>query len=208
MHLIRIALVLALFVATVSGCSSEPPRYSDFRETKTEQIPGTWGLIMAPPEEGWNPGLSPSQVLDRFATDETRGDIMLTLAQVSSNLTYVDDGTPHPVASEPAWVFLTRGVCFSSEKGALVASARRPESYNAQRCSLKNISVLAVDADTGAYITTERGFDPSLEWAPARQGNPTNPGTQGPRVGSPSPRPAARASNIGEIPSASGSSSP
>lgn len=203
----RIPAALALFLVLVlsaGACNEEPQLYTEYRETKGEQIPGTWGLMMSPPDEGWNPELSPTEVLDRFAADTPRDNIMLTLAEVSSELTYVSDGTPHPVVSEPAWVFLSRGVCFSSEKGALVASARRPDSYNAERCSMKNISVLAVHADTGEYITTERAFDETERWVPARAGDPVLPGAP-PTGGSPQPRPASRASHVDEAsPSAGG----
>lgn len=208
MRTLRALLIVVVVGGLLAACGHEPQLYSAYRESKTEEIPGTWGLMLSPPDEGWNPTLSPAQVLDRFAADTPRGSIMLTLANVSSSLTYVDRGTPSPVVSEPAWVFMSRGVCFSSEKGALVASARRPDSYNAQRCSLKNISVMAVDADDGSFITTERGYDASLEWMPARQGSPVLPGTQGTPSPSRSPRPAARASNIHEAPSLLASPSP
>ena len=193
-------IALAVVASALAACGGEPERYTDYRETQTEEIPGSWGLIMSPPDDGYNPHLSPAQVLDRFSGDAPRGGIMLTLANLTSELTPVLKGTPLPVSGEPAWVLLSRGVCFSSEKGALVASARRPDSYNAERCSLKNISVLAVNADTGDFIASERAFDETLEWAPARAGHPTLPGTSSSTLESPADRPASRASNIQEAP--------
>src|SRR5512137_1928350 len=107
-------VLLAGMAASAVACSSEPERYGAFRETRTQEIPGTWGLMLSPPAEGYNPKLSPAYVLDRFAADTPREDIMLTLAELSSKITYVVDGTPHPVESEPAWVFMSRGICFNT----------------------------------------------------------------------------------------------
>jgi hypothetical protein len=177
----RTWILLTVVALLGSGCdgSDATPGYSayeEYRQVESQEIPGTWGSRLEPLPEDYDPKLSPEEVLDRYAADSPRGAIILDLARYRDTLTYVIDHTPSPPADTPAWVFLTRGLCFNSEKGALVASARRPDSYGAQRCSLANISVLAVDADTGALISTARGFDESLEWSPARAGNPSNPG--------------------------------
>lgn len=170
--------VAASFVAGCGGSDGTPgyAAYEEYRQVRTQEIPGTWGTHLEPLPDDYDPDLSPREVLDRFARDSPRGAIVLDLARYRDTLTYVIDHTPSPPADAPAWVFMTRGLCFNSEKGALVASARRPDSYDGQRCSLANISILAVDADTGDLIATARGFDDSLEWVAARAGNPTNPG--------------------------------
>lgn len=172
------ALVLA--VAPACGGSDRSPgyvAYEAYRQTASQEIPGTWGTHLDPLPDDYDPKLTPSQVLDRFARNTPRGAIILDLADVRQSVVYVVGGTPQPALGGPAWVFLTRGVCFNSEKGALVASSRRPDNYPVQRCSLANISVLAVNADTGKLILTARGYDDTLEWSPARAGNPMNPGT-------------------------------
>lgn len=177
----RSPILLLAVALLLSGCSraDDSPgyeAYAEYRQVSVQEIPGTWGTYLEALPSDYDPKLSPAEVLDRFASDTPRGAIVLDLARYRDTLTYVIDETPSPPADAPAWVFLTRGLCFNSEKGALVASARRPDSYQGKRCSLANISVLAVNADTGALISTARGFDDSLEWVPDRAGNPTNPG--------------------------------
>jgi hypothetical protein len=149
--------------------------FAPFRQSSQQEIPGTWGTRLEPLPSRYDPKLTPAEVLDRFAADTPRDMIVLDLARYRDTLGYVIDQTPLPPTDSPAWVLLTRGACFNSEKGALVASSRRPDSYNPTRCSLANISILAINADTGALLATARGYDDTLEWTPERQGNPTNP---------------------------------
>jgi hypothetical protein len=174
-----VVLGVAVMVLGACGRVDDSPgyeAYAAYRQVKTQEIPGTWGTRLEPLPANYDPKLSPSEVLDRFAGDTPRGAIVLDLAQYHEGLSYVVDRTVIPAKDAPAWVFLTRGVCFNSEKGALVASARRPDSYNPQRCSLANISILAIDADTGKLLATARGYDDTLDWKVARNGNPANPG--------------------------------
>lgn len=148
-----------------------PPVYAEYRQTRTQIIPGTWEIVLQPLPAAYEPKISLERALQIGAGRTPRDQIMKSLAIVSSNVAYVVDGKETRFGPTPSWVLVARGLCYASDKGELVSSSRRGANYTPRRCTLNNVAVLALDADTGEYVLSGEGYDPSAAWRPANAAN-------------------------------------
>ena len=143
------------------------PTYAEFRETRSQELPGSFGLTMAPVSGSFQPAISPSQAVRIASQGQTApGPVYVVLAEVSP--AYLAVGSTAP---GPAWIVIVRNLCFAGEKGELVSQTRRPASQQ-KRCSMNNLWAQVIDASTGARVSVGHGFDASSgAWVPATTGS-------------------------------------
>ncbi len=162
----RRALVVVVVVAVVAvvgvGVAARlrrSPTFGSFRLVRTQEVPGTFGLVVRPPSARFDPSISPAQA-ERIASQgqAAPGPVYLVLADVPA--AYIGS------AEAPAWLVIVRNLCFASEKGDLVSQTRRPPG-KVTRCTLNNLWVQVIDAATGKRVSVVRGYDISGTWRPA-----------------------------------------
>lgn len=141
--------------------------YASLRQAKTQQVPGTWGLVLEPPG-GLAPRISPERAYEIAAGSRPPSKMSRSLALLTNRITYVVDGEESAIQQVPAWVVVAHDVCIASFKGELVSSARRPEAPD--RCTDKNLWIAGVNAVTGERIIVARGYDETGVWRPDREG--------------------------------------
>src|SRR6476619_1880144 len=155
----RVLLVAALVVVAVA-CSSPPPDpYAAYRQTTTEDVPGTLDWQIGPVPDDYRPMIGPAQAYDELSAAGTRKHAYAILGQVTNT-------TDHTVGP-PAWVFVTPNTCYATAKGDLVSPGRTGNG-----CTPDNLYVQGVDASTGERLGGFSAYDSPQGWTPAREGTP------------------------------------
>jgi len=155
----RALVAAAALAAVLSGCSSPPDPYASYRQTRVEDVPGTFGWQLLPLDAGYRPTIAPEDAYAKVYGAGEQPDATAILAQVANT----DEGTLGP----PAWVFVTPDTCFATEKGDLVSPGRSDDG-----CTNDNLYVQGVDATTGETLGGFSAFDSPTGWTPARAGAP------------------------------------
>jgi hypothetical protein len=158
----RIALGLAATVI-VAGATTwmirsggEDP-YRGYRQATEQVIPGTFGYVLEP-ADGFEPATDPRSIYPELVGSDPDRRVTLTLATVSNE----GDG----VAWGPAWVFLTRHLCYFSAKGDFISPSRGGAGDG---CSPDNMLVQVVDAKTGEFLAAFDAYDSIGGWSPSRE---------------------------------------
>jgi hypothetical protein len=149
----RIAL-LAIVVAVASACTADP--YADLRQRSPQPIPGTLAASLLPPGDA-DPAID--------AAAARAGAALPADAEADVALARVHDGL-EALETDPAWVFVARGVCIREDKGELVSDARGAVPGDDLACTPATFLLVAIDATTGASLLTITGYDESLTWRP------------------------------------------
>jgi hypothetical protein len=164
--LVGLAAVVALIgvsVGTVNRttpASPPSPSFPTLRQSRVEEVPGTFGLVLKPPPPGFDPIVSPVQALQIASQGQTApGPVFLTLASVPGMYTGQTTDTP-------MWVIIVRNLCYPSQKGELVSSSRRNPKNRVSNCSMRNLWVQVENPTTGKRISVVSGFDPTASWQP------------------------------------------
>ena len=139
------------------------PTYAAFREMRSQELPGSFGLTMAPVPGSFQPAISPARAVRIASQGQTApGPVYVVLAEVSPAYLAVGSTVPGP-----AWIVIVRNLCFAGEKGELVSQTRQPAAQQ-KRCSMNNLWAQVIDASTGARVSVGHGFDASGgRWVPA-----------------------------------------
>lgn len=158
-----VVVVVAVVVVVGVGVAARlrpSPTFGSFRLARTQEVPGTFGLVVRPPSARFDPSITPAQA-ERIASQgqAAPGPVYLVLADVP--VAYFNGST-----GGPAWLVIVRNLCFASEKGDLVSQTRRPPG-EVTRCTLNNLWVQVIDAATGKRVSVVRGYDISGTWRPA-----------------------------------------
>jgi hypothetical protein len=158
----RIALGLAAAVVIGAGAATwmlrsggEDP-YRGYRQATEEEIPGTFGYLLEP-AGGFEPSIDPRSVYPELVGADPDRKVTLTLATVSNEGDGVEWG--------PAWVFLTRHLCYFSAKGDFISPSRAGLDDG---CSPDNVLVQVVDARTGEFLAAFDAYDAVGGWSPSR----------------------------------------
>ena len=155
----RVLLAAALVVVAI-GCSSSPPDpYAAYRQTATEDVPGTLEWRIGPVPDGYRAAIGPAQAYDELFTAGDRKHALAILGQVTNTA----DNSVGP----PAWVFVTPHTCYATAKGDLVSPGRTGDG-----CTDENLYVQGVNATTGERLGGFTAFEPPGGWTPARAGTP------------------------------------
>lgn len=155
-----ISTSLVLGVA-IGWWSDRDVAYASLRQAATESIPGTLGVRLEPPPNGFTPAISAARAARLGARGASHAKATLTLAVVRDEFS-----APSNTATRPAWVVITRAQCFASFKGELVASSRHPEKQG--QCTRANLWIEVIDAASGERLYGLRGYDESKRWSPER----------------------------------------
>src|SRR6188508_2581918 len=155
----RVLLIAALVVVAVACSSSPPDPYAAYRQTETENVPGTLDWQIGPVPDGYRPSIGPADAYDELFTAGDRKHAYAILAQVTNT-------TDHSVGP-PAWVFVTPRTCYATAKGDLVSPGRTGNG-----CVQDNLYVQGVDASTGERLGGFSAYDTPEGWSPAREGTP------------------------------------
>jgi hypothetical protein len=162
----RKALVaVAALVVIVAGGAAwfvlRPPAYASLRLARSQELPGTFGASVDPLSRWFHPSVTPSRALaivEGQAAPDRAKEILAAVPPATLRAT----GGP----SIPAWVIVTPGMCFASNKGDLVSSSRRSPS-SVSRCSERNLWVVMVNAESGKMIASMSAYDATGSWSPA-----------------------------------------
>jgi hypothetical protein len=155
----RVLLVAALVVVAVACSSSPPDPYAAYRQTTTEDVPGTLDWQIGPVPEDYRPTIGPTQAYDELFDAGQQKHAYAILGQVTNT-------TDHTVGP-PAWVFVTPNTCYATAKGDLVSPGRTGNG-----CTEQNLYVQGVNATTGERLGGFTAFDTPTPWVPAREGTP------------------------------------
>jgi hypothetical protein len=161
----RIVVGLAVLAIAVTGLAvSLATRHDDdpfaaFHQARPEPIPGTFGYELVP--AAGTPSVAPDAVYRHLLGADQNLDVALTYADVRNEGDGVNWG--------PAWVYLSRDLCYFSAKGDFVSPSRAGKTDG---CTKDNILVQVVDAQSGDLIATFDAFDVNGGWLPARTGDP------------------------------------
>ena len=140
------------------------PAYAAMRVTRTQEIPGTLGASIDPPPQGFDPAVSPQKAYEVAGGQAVRARATEMLAAIPPATLRSTGGD-----AKPAWVLVTRSLCFASNKGDLVSSSRRDPS-TVTRCTDNNLWVVMVDARTGKLMASLGAYDTTGSWSPALAG--------------------------------------
>jgi hypothetical protein len=138
-----------------------PPAYASLRIARSEELPGTFGASVDPLSRWFDPAVTPSRALaivEGQAVPERAKEMLAAVPPATLR------ATSGP--STPAWVIVTPGLCFASNKGDLVSSSRRDPS-SVSRCSDRNMWVVMVNAESGRMIASMSAYDATGSWSPA-----------------------------------------
>src|SRR3954452_14510642 len=109
----RVLLVLALVVVAV-GCSSSPPDpYAAYRQTSTEDVPGTLDWQIGPGPTDYRASIGPADAYDELLHAADRKQAYAILGQVSN--------TSDLSVAPPRWVFVRQSTCYATANGDLVS---------------------------------------------------------------------------------------
>jgi hypothetical protein len=142
--------------------SNDDP-YAALRQAVDQPIPGTFGYVLKPPDDGAR--ADPSQAYTRLLGAGDGRDVALTLATVTN----ADEGYEWG----PAWVYFTHDLCYFTAKGDLVSPGR---SGRVDACTKQNMLVQVVDAGSGEMVAAFPAFDLERGWLPQREGTPSQAG--------------------------------
>jgi hypothetical protein len=151
-------LVALATAALLIGCDRTPDPYAAYRQTKVEDVPGTFDWQLQPVGD-FAPTVDPQTAYAKIFEAGVRPMTMVVLAQVHNT----DTDTTGP----PAWVFITPDMCFATAKGDLVSPGRSGDG-----CTDENLYVQGVDATNGEVLGGFPAFDTPEGWTPARAGTP------------------------------------
>ncbi len=155
--IVVVAVAAALGAACGASRAPEQP-YAPLRQARVQEIPGTFGYELAP-AGGGEQAVDPSVAYRGLLGAGAKRDVTLTLADVRNDTEGVVWG--------PAWVYLTRDLCYFSAKGDFVSPSR---SGNGDGCTPANMLVQVVDAQTGKLVAAFDAYDATGFWSPARAG--------------------------------------
>jgi hypothetical protein len=147
----------SLWVARGSG----PPSYASFRQARAQEVPGTLGVTLMPPPDGFRPAVTPREAYRAVVRRPAPGGIVEALAVVSSPYA-------RPSDVSPAWVIVGRGVCDASSKGDVVSVGRSDPEAGRLPCTDDNLLMAVVDARTGRLVAVYHAYDVTGTWKPAR----------------------------------------
>ena len=159
--------IFAVVVVTAGGVTwflLRSPAYASMRVTRSQELPGTFGGSVDPPSRWFHPSVTPERALAIVQGQAVPARAKEMLASIPP-ATLRATGGP----STPAWVIVTPGLCFSSNKGDLVSSSRRKPS-SVSRCSDRNMWVVMVNAESGKMIGSMSAYDTTGSWEPALAG--------------------------------------
>jgi len=165
----RKLLVVVLVVVVVTGGSAawfllRSPAYASMRVIRSQELPGTFGASVDPLSRWFDPSITPARALSIVQGQAVPARAETMLAAVPPATLRATAGP-----STPAWVIVTRGLCFASNKGDLVSSSRRNPS-SVSRCSDRNMWVVMVNAESGRTIGSMSAYDATGSWSPALAG--------------------------------------
>jgi hypothetical protein len=168
-HHMRKPLVAVLAVVVVAAAGTawfvlRPAAYASLRLARSQELPGTFGASVDPLSRWFDPSVTPARALAIVKGQAVPARAKEVLAAVPP-ATLRAAGGP----STPAWVILTPGLCFASNKGDLVSSSRRDPS-SVSRCSDRNMWVVMVNAESGKMIGSMSAYDATGSWSPALAG--------------------------------------
>jgi len=156
-----VALAVVGFAAGRRDKATSPLTFPTLRQSRVEEVPGTFGLVLRPPPSGFNPNVSPAQALQIASQGQKApGPVFLTLASVPGMYT-------GQTQDAPMWVIIVRNLCYPSQKGELVSSSRRKPQNRVSNCSMRNLWIQVENPTTGKRISVVAGFDPTATWQPA-----------------------------------------
>jgi hypothetical protein len=164
-------LGVAVAMAAFAAWTWWPERavaYASLRQSAQERVPGTLDMFLEAPPADFAPVLSPAAAFRERAAAHDRHPVTMTLAVVRQG--FAEDGSLR--RTSPAWVVVSRDVCYFASKGDLISPARASDGRR-DGCTLKNLFFQVLDARTGSQLFSVSGFDPSGRWAPARGDPPT-----------------------------------
>jgi len=147
----------SLWVARGSGA----PSYASFRQARSQEVPGTLGVTLMPPPDGFRPAVTPGEAYRAVVRRPPPGGIVQALAVVSSPYA-------RPSDESPAWVIVGRGVCDASSKGDVVSVGRSDPEAARLPCTDDNLLMAVVDARTGRLVGVYHAYDVTGAWKPAR----------------------------------------
>ncbi len=151
------ALVTAVLLAPRP---TSPDLYAGFRQARDQEIPGTFGYVLSAPGD-ITPTIDPVSAYGTLLGSRSDRDVALTLATVRNDADGVRWG--------PAWVYLTRDLCYFSAKGDFVSPSRAGDDDG---CTADNLLVQVVDASSGDFVAAFDAYDPGKGWSPDRGGAP------------------------------------
>jgi hypothetical protein len=163
----RVAVVGGFGLVAAAGMSlwvdraSGPPSYASLRQARVQEVPGTLGVTLMPPPDGFRPAVTPRDAYLAVVSRPAPGGIVQTLAVVASP--YASSGD-----EIPAWVIVGRGVCDASSKGDVVSVGRSEPEAGRLPCTDDNLLMAVVDARTGRLVAVYRAYDVTGTWKPAR----------------------------------------
>lgn len=134
--------------------------FAALRQARTEPIPGALGYTLEPVED-FRPSIDPSRAYLGLVGANSERDVSVTLAIVHD-----ERGATYG----PAWVYITRDLCYFEAKGDFVSVSRAGVGDG---CAPSNLLVQMVDARGGEAIGVFSGYDAEGSWLPARLGDPT-----------------------------------
>ena len=149
----------ALWLAPWSG--ADP--YRVFRQTTEQEIPGTFGYVLAPPEG--EASADPSTAYTALPGAGDGRDVAVTLATLRND----GDGR----IWETSWIYFTHDLCYFTSKGDIVSPGR---IGRADACTKRNLHVQVVDAESGEMVAAFPAFDLARDWLPEREGTPDQAG--------------------------------
>ena len=163
-----VAVVAVVVVVVAAGGIAwfvlRSPAYASLRLAHTQELPGTFGASVEPASRWFDPSITPARALAIVEGQAVPERATEVLAGVPPETLRRSTGP-----TTPAWIILTKGLCFASNKGDLVSSSRRDPS-TVPRCSDRNMWVVMVDATTGRMIGSLGAYDATGSWSPAVAG--------------------------------------
>jgi hypothetical protein len=161
-----LAVVIIAVAGTAFGvwhatASDGPSKYSSVRQSRVQEVPGTFGLTLRPPPADFDPAISPIQAVQIASQGrKVPGPVYVTLASVPGMYTGA-------AVDRPMWLVVERNLCYPSQKGELVSSSRRAPKDRASNCSPRNLWIQVLNPLTGVRLSVESGFDSTANWIPA-----------------------------------------
>jgi hypothetical protein len=154
------AAFAAIVLIVAVGCSQPPPDpYAAYRQTVTEDVPGTLDWQLEPIDADFRAQVDPAQAYQELFSAGERANAVAILARVTN----LSDHSVGP----PAWVFVTPRTCYATAKGDLVSPGRTGNG-----CTHDNLYVQGVDATTGERLGGFSAYDTPAGWTPSRAGTP------------------------------------
>jgi hypothetical protein len=147
----------SLWVARGSG----PLSYASFRQGRAQEVPGTLGVTLMPPPDGFRPAVTPGEAYRAVVRRPPPGGVVQALAVVSSPYA-------RPSDERPAWVIVGRGVCDATSKGDVVSVGRSDPETGRLPCTDDNLLMAVVDAQTARLVAVYHAYDVTGSWKPAQ----------------------------------------